>query len=200
MIRRLLCAKTYKRLLNNTTPTIVKTEVASGTIQWQADLADVPLAMTLDAGSQNFKEVQGQLAVALDNHNVTVMSLDDGSVLNTFASRYGKSTIRTSSIAFRDGGSLLWTVGTRYTGDAEHRTYISISAWDVARGQRIATAEVPGQVMSTGWNPYGTQLATVRYFNTVPSGQKHVPWAFHLWDVKIVRAESTLVSSPPKTE
>ncbi|MEZ6125655.1 MAG: hypothetical protein R3C49_21125 [Planctomycetaceae bacterium] len=115
------------------------------------------------------------------------MSLHDGSDLKTFATRYGKSTVRISSIAFRDSGSLLWTVGTRYTGDTEHRSVTSVSAWDVARGQRIATAEVPGQIMSTGWNPYGTQLATVRYFDNQPPSRNHVSWAFHLWDVKIVQ-------------
>ena len=172
---------------NSTIPTIAKAEVATGNIEWQAQLADVPLALALNPPSQHVKGslTPAQLAVAFDNHNVTVMALDDGSVLKTFATRYGKSTIRTASIAFRD--SVLWTVGTRYTHDPDNRSVTSVSAWDFARGQRIATAEVPGQIMGTGWNPYGSQLATVRYFGNQPSGQQSLPWAFHLWDVEIVR-------------
>ena len=91
---------------DNSTPTIVNTEVATGAIQWQADLAAAPLALALDRSSQIV--IKGmirppQLAVALSNHDVVVLNLNDGSILKTFSSRYGKSTIRTSSMAFGDG-------------------------------------------------------------------------------------------------
>lgn len=180
-----------------TTPTIIKTEVVTGTTQWQLDLDDTPQALALDVGSQ--WRVPGmlhpaQLAVALNNHNVTVMNLDDGSVLNTFSSRYGKSTIRTSSMAFGGNHDVLWTVGTRYAAAGEERhSYTSVSAWDVSRGKRVATAEVPGQIMASGWDRHGMQLATIRYFSNLPSGQDRIPWSFHLWNVKIGHTKTSPV-------
>ena len=197
-----IAAYTSPAYENDTTPTVVKTEVASGTIQWQADLGSLPQALALDQNSQHLKGLQRppQLAVALGNHNVTLRSLDDGTVLKTFSSRYGKSTIRTSSMAFGDRGSLLGTVGTRYAAGETHHGYTSVSAWDAIRGKRVATAEVPGQVMSSGWNAHGTQLATIRYFSNLPSGSKHVPWAFHLWEMKIARSKTPAVSSSAEAE
>ncbi len=178
---------------DNSTPTIVNTEVATGAIQWQANLAALPLALALDRSSQIV--IKGmirppQLAVALHNQDVVVLNLNDGSILKTFSSRYGKSTIRTSSMAFGDGpGKPLWTVGTRYTADAENRTVTSVSAWDVVRGKRVATAEVRGQIVSSGWNAWGTQLATIRHIDTTALSQKRLPWSFHLWDIKIGRTK-----------
>lgn len=98
-------------------------------------------------------------------------------------------------MAFGNGGSLLWTVGTRYAAGETHDSYTLVSAWDAIRGKRVATAEVPGQVMSSGWNPHGTQLATIRYFSHLPSDSKHVPWAFHLWEMKNARAKTPAVAS-----
>lgn len=174
---------------DSTTPAVVKTEVATGKNQWKVNLPALPVSMAINPHSQHVPGLihPAQVALALGDHNVTVLSLDEGRVLNTFSNRYGRSTIHTSAMAFGEGSSLLWTVGTRSRGDAVHRSVTSVSAWDVVRGQRIATAEVPGQVMSAGWNTYGTLLATVRYFDDLPAGQQHVPWAFHIWDMKIVR-------------
>lgn len=181
---------------DDTTHKMIRTEVVSGTIQWEADLDGFAQTFALDHGSQ--LKLEGmlhspQLAVAWNHHHVTRMSLDDGTVLNTFSTRHGNRMVGIRSMAFGDGGNLLWTVGTRYTRDAEHHSMASVSAWDVIRGKRVATAEVPGSVNSSGWNPHGTQLATLRYFNNLPAGQEHAPWAFHLWDMKIVPQKPSLI-------
>lgn len=69
---------------------VVKAEVATGAIHLKADLGSRPQALALDQNSQHVKGLlrPPQLAIALENHNVTVMSLDDGTVLKTFSSRY----------------------------------------------------------------------------------------------------------------
>jgi len=172
----------------DTTPTIAKTDVASGDLQWLVDLSSVPFALALDVGSQSVKglAVPPRLAIALHNQEVTVIALEDGTTLKTFPIAVGKSRISTSAIAFGDGSSLLWTTGTRHNGDSEQRTFTSTTAWDVIRGQRVATAEVPGNLMSATWNSYGKQLAAVRHFGNTPSSATQRPWSFHLWDVKIV--------------
>ena len=104
-----------------TTPTIVKTEVDSGKIQWQADLAAQPSAMALDQGSQSVNGLlsPARLAMALQNEELVVMSMQDGSSLKKFPLRFGKTIIHASTIGFGDGGSLLWTTGTRYTGNSD---------------------------------------------------------------------------------
>ncbi len=162
----------------DTTPTIVKTEVDSGKIQWQADLAAQPFAMALDQGSQSVNGLlwPARLAVALQNVELVVMSLDDGTLVKKFQLRFGKTIINAATIGFGDGGSLLWTTGTRYTGNSEQPTVTSVTAWDVLRGQRVATAEVPGQVLAAKWNPYGAQLATVRHFDNLPPSETQLPW------------------------
>ncbi len=185
-----------------TTPTIVKTEVDSGKIQWQADLAAQPSAMALDQGSQSVNGLlsPARLAMALQNEELVVMSMQDGSSLKKFPLRFGKTIIHASTIGFGDGGSLLWTTGTRYTGNSDQTTVTSVTAWDVLRGQRVATAEVPGQVLAAKWNPYGTQLATVRHFDNLPPSGTQLPWSFHLWDVKIVYHNEVHVSPEVEAE
>ncbi|MEZ6128120.1 MAG: hypothetical protein R3C59_05535 [Planctomycetaceae bacterium] len=173
---------------NDTTPTVAKTEVASGDLLWQTELLSLPSALALDVGSQNVKglSIPPRLVVAMDNQEVAVIALDDGATLKTFSIAVGKSRIFTTTMAFGDGSSLLWTTGTRYRHDSEQRTFTSTTAWDVIRGRRIATADVPGSIMSATWNSYGKQLATVRHLENTPSSAKQLPWSFHLWDVKIV--------------
>jgi hypothetical protein len=85
---------------------------------------------------------------------------------------------------------------------------VSVSAWDINRGQRIASAEMPGHLLHATWSAYGMKLAIVRLNDhTSRSGKLQFPWEsrssspfmLHVWDMRIVgRARSSVMEENPQ--
>lgn len=188
-------------------PAVMKTKVPSGEVEWQMPLAEIPTAFAMDAMSQpqpaGFPRFKPRFAVA-ESDQVVVMSLEDGSVLksfsveiNTASATHGTSTSSLASISFGNlGGEPLWTVEGRHlnSGPGQNRSLVSVSAWDTRRGQRIASAEIPGNLMHAAWSRYGMKLALVRMDEQVQQASGvRMPWedspaspfTLHVWDVSI---------------
>jgi len=189
-------------------PAVMRTKVPSGEIEWNVPLAEIPKAFSIDAMSQNVVPFgkfgfTPRFAVA-DSKQVYLMSLEDGSLLKAFAikiensaSNPGVSTSSLAALSFGSrGGEPLWTVDRRYLNNpsGKDRSMVSVSAWDTPRGRRIASAEIPGHLLSATWSGYGMKLALVRLNE---QGQKSrtmtMPWEspptspfmLHIWDVGI---------------
>ena len=199
-------------------PAVMRTKVPSSEIEWSVPLAEIPTAFSMDAMSQNVVPVGkfGSLprfAVA-DSNQVSLMSLEDGSLLKAFAVKIENSVsnpgISTSSLAALSFGSLggepLWTVERRnlHNPSSKDQLMVSVSAWDTPRGRRIASAEIPGHLLSATWSGYGMKLALVRLHEqgqqtrtmTMPwESPPASPFTFHIWDVRIQQRST---SFPPK--
>jgi hypothetical protein len=188
-------------------PAVMKTKVPGGEVEWQVPLAEIPTAFAIDAMSQHlpsgFPESPPRFAVA-ESDQVVVMSLEDGSVLksfnvkiNTASATHGTSTSSLASISFGNlGGEPLWTVERRYlmSEPGQNQSLVSVSAWDINRGRRIASAEIPGHLMHAAWSRYGMKLALVRLHEqgqqtrtmTMPWESRPLsPFTLHIWDVSI---------------
>lgn len=199
-------------------PAVMRTRVPSSEIKWSVPLAEIPTAFSMDAMSQNVVPVGkfGSLprfAVA-DSNQVSLMSLEDGSLLKAFAvkiensvSNPGISTSSLAALSFGDrGGEPLWTVERRNLKNpsSKDQLMVSVSAWDTLRGRRIASAEIPGHLLSATWSGYGMKLALVR-LNEQGQGTRTMtmpwesppasPFTLHIWDVRIQQRST---SFPPK--
>jgi hypothetical protein len=196
----------------------MRTRVPSSEIEWSVPLAEIPTAFSMDAMSQNVVPVGkfGSLprfAVA-DSNQVSLMSLEDGALLKAFAvkiensvSNPGISTSSLAALSFGDrGGEPLWTVERRNLNNpsSKDQLMVSVSAWDTPRGRRIASAEIPGHLLSATWSGYGMKLALVRLNEqgqgtrtmTMPWESPPVsPFTLHIWDVRIQQRST---SFPPK--
>jgi hypothetical protein len=202
-------------------PAVMRTKVPSGEVEWRVPLAEIPRAFAMDAMSQNmpagFPESPPRFAVA-ESDQVLLMSLQDGSVLKSFSVKIntaratqGTSTSSLAALSFGNlGGGQLWTVERRYLNSepGKHQSMVSVSAWDINRGQRIASAEMPGHLLHATWSAYGMKLAIVRLNDhTSRSGKLQFPWEsrssspfmLHVWDMRIVgRARSSVMEENPQ--
>lgn len=206
---------------DESTPQVIRTKVPTNTVEWSVPLPGIPNAMALDTFSQDVSpdmpDQFAQLAVAHSSDQVIALNLETGEILKTFQARTGQSSesIKAISFGITDRYEPLWTVATHYNplNSGLPHSQTMICAWDVHRGRLIAAAELPGQVMSAAWSPWGMQLALTRMIelpqkprNAVPYLQ--TPWSqlrpqspfqFHLWDVKIEHSRATQPTSntPP---
>ena len=192
---------------DNARPAVIRTKVPSGEIEWSVPLAEIPGAFAMDAMSQHMPAgtlgFLPRFAVA-DSKQVSLMSVEDGSLLKAFSVKIDTATsspgISTSSLAALSFGSLggepLWTVERRYLNNpsGKDQSMVSVSAWDTHRGQRIASAEIPGDLLSAIWSGYGMKLASVRMSEsrqqrsgiTMPwESPPASPFMLHIWDVRI---------------
>ena len=188
-------------------PAVMRTKVPSGEVEWRVPLAEIPVAFSMDAMSQHLPsgllESPPRFAVA-ESDKVVVMSLEDGSELksfsvkiNTASATQGTSTSSLAALSFGNrGGGPLWTVERRYLnpGPGTHQSMVSVSAWDINRGQRIASAEMPGHLLHATWSAYGMKLALVRMSETGQQARgMTMPWEapsvspfmLHIWDLRI---------------
>ena len=114
------------------------------------------------------------------------------------------------SLAFHRTENALLTLHTDYFGQknatsspkTKWQTETVLTLWQVGSRRRIATARLPGQFMSAGWDSQGMLLALLRYdprlANSSSSLAGLLPWRtssahrhmFHLWDVRVDRIET----------
>ena len=190
-------------------PAVMRTKVPSGEVEWQVPLAEIPTAFAMDAMSQpqpaGFPGFKPRFAVA-ESDQVLEMSLEDGSVLksfsvkiNTASATHGTSTSSLAAISFGDrGGGPFWTVERRYliSEPGQSQSLVSVSAWDINRGQRIASAEMTGHLMHAAWSRYGMKLCLVRMNEagqqarglTMPwEDPPASPFMLHLWELQIAQ-------------
>lgn len=185
-------------------PLAVRSRVPSNDVMWSAPLADIPSSLAMDEMSQEF-EGKGLLypprfAVADYSRNVVIRKLETGEVLRTIDTKPEGGHGMLASVAFGNGGTHLWTIGTRYDAaqPGESKTVTLVSAWEIARGKRIATAQLAGQVHAAEWNRHGMKVVMLRYVAPASGGleqakQWQLPWELpppspfmlHLWDVQI---------------
>lgn len=191
----------------DSTPQVIRTRVPTNTVEWSVPLPGIPNAMALDSMSQDLPpgvpDQDPRLAISHSSDQLILLNLTTGGLLKSFQARTGQSSEQIAAMSFGTRmGEPLWTVATHYNplNSGLPHSYTMICAWEVRRGQLIASAELPGQVMSAAWSPWGTQLALTRMIelpqkngNAVPYLQ--TPWTqqrppspfqFHLWDVEII--------------
>lgn len=191
------------------TPQLIRTRVPTNAVEWSVPLPGIPNAMALDPMSQDQPpgalDPDPRLAVAHSSDQVILLNLTTGEILKSFQARTGQSSERIAAMSFGRGmGEPLWTVATHYNplnSELPH-SQTMICAWEVHRGQLIASAALPGQVMSAAWSNYGMQLALTRMVELPPASEKdapdlqtpfslftqqrrRTPFQFHLWNIDL---------------
>ena len=193
-------------------PRIVRIAVPTGDTVWSVPLSDNPAGLALDSHSQNTDglPLPAQCAVAMYDGNIWVLDLVNGQSLQSFSASINNRRSMIRAIAFADA-SRLWTTSTRYVNRPNQHSVGSVSAWDIRRGRRIATAEIPGQFFSADWDMFGMRLATSTYNSELASSRSGrstglLPWrrkpvspfATHLWNVKLIERAPTVALEPTK--
>ena len=180
------------------------------------DVLAIPMGETV--GGPHWKTEDGggihktrPFAISSFERGVLLGDLLKKELTGTLAPPKPEPTRFIQSIAFHRNENALLTLHTDYSGqpgDAKSETILTL--WQVGSRRRIATARLPGQFMSAGWDSQGMLLALLRFDprlanspSTSNASQGNdsptlFPWRtssahphmFHLWDVRVDRIET----------
>ena len=169
--------------------------------EWRQPLPSRPgqLALSIAASHAVPGMLRTPFAVGMFHDGVLLGDLNKKELTGTIKFPKPGPSVMVQSLAFHRNESALMTLHTSYSGTKGDVTIETVlSLWQTSSRRRIATARLPGQFMSAGWDIQGTRFGLLRYNSALsqrpPTSTGFWPWFnqptshfhFHVWDVRTV--------------
>ena len=182
---------------------VVLSATSSLETEWRQPLPEAPgqLALSIEARYAIPGFLSVPIAIGMFHHGVILGDLAKKQITGTITFPKPGPSVMVQSVSFYHNENALLTLHESYSGTKENVTSETVlSLWQTSSRRRIATARLPGQFMSAGWDIQGTRLALLRCNPALSkarwpwSDQSSSPFLFHVWDVRAMPIASSSAS------
>lgn len=182
---------------------VVLSATSSLETEWRQPLPEAPgqLALSIEARHAIPGLLSVPIAIGMFHHGVILGDLAKKQITGTITFPKPGPSVMVQSVSFYHYENALLTLHESNSGTKGNVTRETVlSLWQTASRRRIATARLPGQFMSAGWDTQGTRLALLRFNPALTkvrwpwSAQSSSPFLFHVWDVQATPIASSTAS------
>ena len=181
----------------------VLSDVASLEPVWQTPLSEKTYSLAVSPISSAIGGPFGTFAVGLDKGKIAIGDTRTGAITKTLEPPLGAIRTFVGSLTYLEEDGSLVAVQTEYRTGADKVTelFAALTLWNEQTGQRVATARLPGNLMTAEWSPHWQrdhkQMVLVRHISKTGlnlSQQFAWPWEarepspflLHVLDIKRV--------------
>ncbi len=182
---------------------VVLSDVASLEPVWQTPLSGTPFSLAVSPSSAAIGGPFGTFALGSENGKIVIGDTRTGAITKTLEPPLGAIRTFVGSLTYLEEDGSLVAVQAEYRTGADKVTeqFAALTLWNEHTGQRVATARLPGGVLTADWSPHWQphhrQMVLVRHISKRGLNLSHLfswpweaqppsPFLLHVLDVKSV--------------